>query len=177
MPRVQVRVVFGRGAHVVPQVPQLFRSVCAFTQVDPHCVCPIGHTQTPAVHVAVAGQTLPHAPQFDGSVCRSTQLLPHCDCPLGHVHMPPEQLRDASGQTLPHAPQFDESIATFVHRAADPVPQTTSPGVEHAQIPLTHVVPARHVCPQAPQFAGSVCVFTHADVVLEAQSVCPAIEH
>ncbi len=51
---------YSPSAHALPQVPQLRGSSVSTAQVEPppvpHAVAPVGHAQTPAVHVAVKPQ-------------------------------------------------------------------------------------------------------------------------
>ena len=50
VPAMQMAVACG-NEHTVPQVPQLFGSVCVSAHMLPHKVVPIAHVQTPPTHV------------------------------------------------------------------------------------------------------------------------------
>src|SRR5437773_4428497 len=73
------------GPQILPQVPQLFGSVCRLRQAELHIVSPLEHTHEPAAHVWSALHTLPQEPQWVGSVC----VLTHCP---EHTVKPPVQL-------------------------------------------------------------------------------------
>jgi hypothetical protein len=83
LPPLQVVTALVRLGQMLPQAPQLLRSVLVLTHVLPHLVKPLLQVKlhVPALHVAVAlagaTQTLPQLPQFCASVCTLTQLLPH----------------------------------------------------------------------------------------------------
>jgi len=59
-----------------PHPPQLYASLDASTQVEPHSRCPAGQAHAPATQVADAGHTLPHAPQLTVLVAVLMQAPP-----------------------------------------------------------------------------------------------------
>jgi hypothetical protein len=117
----------------VPHDPQLFESVCRFTQVTtldpasppasvpasvpasplvpPHDESPVPHVQTPAAQEPPGPHLLLQAPQLAGLFCTLTHTdgLPHSRSPVGHWQVPPLQTRPPV-QATPHAPQFISSV-------------------------------------------------------------------
>jgi hypothetical protein len=81
------------SAQVLPQVPQLSRSLLRSAQSSPHAVmlAPL-QPQAPLTHACPIGQLTPHSPQFCSSIARFTQLPSHVLCPAGQAHLPATQL-------------------------------------------------------------------------------------
>lgn len=76
-----MRQVTPDPAHTRPQPPQLFVSVCGFTQVEPQAICGEVHTgpgvtHCPLVHIAVPVQALLHRPQWVLLVATETHDAP-----------------------------------------------------------------------------------------------------
>jgi hypothetical protein len=64
--------------HTVPQVPQLFPSVCVSEHVPAQLVVAlVGQEQLPPEQTRLLPQLTEHEPQFDLLLLRSTQLFPH----------------------------------------------------------------------------------------------------
>ena len=61
------------AGHTLPQVPQLFWSVCGSMQMPEQAANPALQTHTPPWQAVFAPQTCPHAPQFFGSIESSVQ--------------------------------------------------------------------------------------------------------
>jgi hypothetical protein len=93
--------------HTAPQAPQLFWSVCSFTQTVPHIICPAGQpdTQTPLVHVP-----LEH--------CAADVQAPPADA----SPQPPSMQGVPLVQAVPHAPQLEESAEVLVQNPLQVVP-------------------------------------------------------
>jgi hypothetical protein len=100
---------------VVPQAPQLKRSLLVLTQ-EPAPASPARQLTRPGPHVSAqlpAEQTCPvahlvaHAPQLVGSLWRSRQTSPHVVVPFPHVaaHTPRLQTSPLA-QVVPQAPQL-----------------------------------------------------------------------
>jgi hypothetical protein len=127
-------VVFGRGVHTKPQLPQLFGSACVFTSqpstkfplqfANPGRQAPNPHTPPMHVGLVVFGRgvhTKPQLPQLFRSVCVLISQ-PSIVFPLqltnggmqGPIEQaPPMQTGVACGgtrQTLPQAPQLLTSV-------------------------------------------------------------------
>jgi hypothetical protein len=81
------------SAQVLPQVPQLSRSLPRSAQSAPQAVmlAPL-QPQAPLTHACPIGQVTPHSPQFCSSVASSTQVPSHVLCPAGQAHLPATQL-------------------------------------------------------------------------------------
>jgi hypothetical protein len=80
-------VQFSPEGHRVPQAPQLFGSVCVFTQRVPHMIDPAAQ-HAPFVQVPPPGQTVVQAPQWFESVFKLTHVCPHSVKPLAGAFGP-----------------------------------------------------------------------------------------
>jgi hypothetical protein len=69
---------------VVPQPPQLARSVCVLTHCPPQSVLPDAQAQVPVAHVLPAGQALVHVPQYAALLFRSTHAPLQLVSPVPH---------------------------------------------------------------------------------------------
>jgi len=126
-PAMQAAVPLG-AEQTVPQAPQLFRSVCSFTQTPLQRVKPDWHAvgvHAPAVHACPLGQAVPQVPQLLGSVCSLTQTPLHSVWPA--LQPPPAPQAPAVqgcplAQAVPHVPQFDGSVVGSVQPPAHDVP-------------------------------------------------------
>jgi len=78
------------AAQLVPQAPQLSRSVSSVAQTPLHSFCVAGHDteHLPATQRSPAPHALPQAPQLLRSSAVSTHVLPHIDLPVSHVVLP-----------------------------------------------------------------------------------------
>ncbi len=155
-------------AHAVPQVPQFRSSESRFTHVAAQTSGRLAGQHWPGepVHVSPVAQTVPHAPQFRSSWSRFTQRVGATAGHLvgnesGQVHVPAEQISFVSVHAFPQAdrsaPQLRRSVSVFVQN----VPQSSSRGATHRQIPPEQPSPGRgqalpHAETSAPQFSGSV---------------------
>jgi hypothetical protein len=115
----------------VPQVPQLFASVCVFEQVPEQSVGVwLSHTQVPPLQTRLLPQVTEHIPQFCLSELRLLQLLllhdtypeaqlaeslTHLPAPL-HLYPLPKRVV----QLVPHCPQFELSLFKFTQPADKP---------------------------------------------------------
>jgi hypothetical protein len=86
------------AAHALPQLPQLFGSVCSFTQTLPHRAAPPPHPASPP-------EELPDEPPLDAS---SELSLPEQLPPLQVI--PPVQ-----ANVDPHPPQLLLSVCSLTH--------------------------------------------------------------
>jgi hypothetical protein len=77
-------------AQKLPQVPQLFGSVCRVVQVEPHRTSPTGQvaTHTPETQAWPVAQALPQPPQFAVSIDGLMQAPLQAVKPVGHWHVP-----------------------------------------------------------------------------------------
>jgi len=164
------------AVHVVPQPPQLFGSVCSFTQTPLHTVSTLGHAQTPLSQVSPVGliveQFVPHPPQLLSSVCSFTQTPLHPVSPLaqqtpfdsvsppGQVQLPLWQLCPVAMHFVPHTPQLLSSLPRPVVQQPSEGAEGASPG-GHWHVADTHEAPDGHELPHPPQLSGLVCSFTH----------------
>jgi hypothetical protein len=112
------------AGQVVPQAPQLARSVSSTTQTPPHAVCPVGQEvwHIPATHTWPVPHAMPHTPQFSRSLCTSTQRRPQATVPPPHIN--PTSMgatsRPASPPTTGRPPQAVSAAASTTHqRSAD----------------------------------------------------------
>jgi hypothetical protein len=151
----------------LPQVPQLFLSVCLLTHPPPQqsgvvpeqefpqdpqfCGSVCVREQLPLQHSRPPAHALPQLPQFAVSDCVSTQRPPHAcaeplhesvQVPVTHVQVPPPPASEP--HALPHAPQFRASL--FVSTQASP--HSVWP-LGHWQAPCTHFAPMGQV-PHSP---------------------------
>ena len=64
--------------HALPHAPQLFVSLCGFTQLFPQKAMPAGHTEVhaPFEQLVPVWHTVPQAPQLLASLLVSTQTDP-----------------------------------------------------------------------------------------------------
>jgi hypothetical protein len=81
------------AAHALPQLPQLFASVCVSMHEEPHSVWPLaGQAHFPPLQTATDGHARPpelaQPPQLFGSVDVSVHLPPQVCVPGPHVHLP-----------------------------------------------------------------------------------------
>jgi hypothetical protein len=175
-----------RMPHASPQPPQLLRSVCVFTHVEP------------PQHSCAAPHVRPHAPQF-ATVSTRVQV------PLQHIW--PEGQLPPQGRLLTHRPAVHRSSVphgrsqppqciAFVCVSTQPEPQQVFAPVQaapapHRHVPPMHVSPVSHAgmhvapphvpplhsmpmghrLPQRPQWFGFVSVFTQ--LVPQHSSVSP----
>jgi hypothetical protein len=105
--------------HRLPQTPQLTRSVCASTQVVPHCILgshPVRHS--PPTQRDPLGQRFPHTPQLVWSTIVCAQTPPQSVAPVGHglaiSHAPSRQSVPAGHARL-QPPQCSMELAVFTH--------------------------------------------------------------
>ena len=97
---------------IVPQLPQLFPSVCVFEHVPPQLVgVELEQTQLPFWHTRLLPQVTEHMPQLALSVFRSAQPLPHAvypDAQLAELltHVPAPLHLSPFVQMVPQLPQF-----------------------------------------------------------------------
>lgn len=76
--------------HTLPQVPQLFASVCVSMHTVPlpgHSLVPVLHTHLPSEHVLSASQTMPQPPQLL-LVPKLVHTPPHSAWVDAHLHVP-----------------------------------------------------------------------------------------
>ena len=96
----------------MPQLPQLFPSVCVFEQVPEQFVgVALEQTQVPLEHTRLLPQVTEHIPQLLLSVLRSAQLLPHAvypDAQLAELltQVPAPLHLFPMVQIVPQPPQF-----------------------------------------------------------------------
>jgi len=78
--------------HVLPQDPQLVRSIFKSLHPVEHWVSPVAHTQAPALQRGWSlGQTLPQLPQLFGSLPNNTHAPAHSE-PVAHSHAESRQI-------------------------------------------------------------------------------------
>jgi len=107
---------------VCPQVPQLFLSAFALTQVslpasEPPPVqsnSPVAHAHIRSLQIAPVPHALPHPPQFCGFVDVLTQSggVPHASVFGGQAHEPLTQIMPPV-QATPQVPQLPELVCRF----------------------------------------------------------------
>jgi hypothetical protein len=141
--------------HFVPQMPQLFGSVCALTQTPLHNVIPVGHTHAPILQIVPPAHALPHVPQLL-VVVKSTQVVPHTPNPVGHTQFPELQVAPVA-HFVPQTLQLFGSVCVLTQT---PLQLVCPDGQTH--IPETQLVPPVHFVPQALQLFESVCRLTQA---------------
>jgi hypothetical protein len=99
---------------VVPQTwlhaPQCCCEVLMSAHCMPHCICPAGQAQTPAVQAAPVGQRLPQVPQFSTLDWVSTQTPPHRAWPAVAQLQLPALHELPAGHLFPHRPQLAGSV-------------------------------------------------------------------
>ncbi len=143
----------------VPQVPQLFASVCVSVQKPPQSVCPVGQTHALFTHCVPPVQIVPHIPQLLLSLVRSTQVPLQSVCPLGQAHWPLSQCLPPV-QLLLHDPQLKSVVRSWQ------VPQQPWPGAHwfphppqslvefrSVQVPLQHAAPLPQEVVHDPQWS------------------------
>jgi hypothetical protein len=114
------------------QAPQLLGSVCSFTHVVPHNVCPGGHgarfMQELARQKETPGwQTKPQAPQLLLSLCVFVQApLQSTWPPVQPVGQAPLVQAWPLGQAVPQEPQFEGSALVVVQNPLQEVPEQAS---------------------------------------------------
>lgn len=69
--------------HLVPQLPQLFGSIEAFTHCVPQLSAPAWHAQLPETQALPTAQETPHAPQLALLLLSVTHWPPQTACPAG----------------------------------------------------------------------------------------------
>ncbi len=160
VPAAQVTdVVFGADGQTRPHIPQFAVSLARARQIPEHIVCPAGHAQTPAWHVAPPMHERPHTPQFaavlSGVSQPSLAMLLQFANPGVHSPTPHVPAKQAAapfggvGQTLPHVPQLRASVMVFVQA----MPHITGVAPPHVDVhvPPEQTCPIVHVVPHIPQ--------------------------
>jgi hypothetical protein len=102
------------------------------------------HTQLPAVHIAVVGQTWPHVPQLVGDDCRFAHAVRQSVSPaVGQTHVPASQTANDAHVWL-HVPQCRVLVIVSTQRGAAPIAvQSVRPLVAPHSVhsPPAHVPP------------------------------------
>ena len=122
---------FRPAAQTVPQLPQLFPSVCVFEQVPEQSVgVLLSQTQVPPLNMRLLPQVTEHMPQLLLSELRLLQLLllhetyPEAQLSVFLMHLPAPlhlyPLPKRVVQLVPHDPQFELSLFTFTQPADKP---------------------------------------------------------
>jgi hypothetical protein len=84
---------------------------------------PLGHAQTPLLHVAPGPQRTAQLPQWFSSLVTSKQPSAHIVPPPGHLHTPALQL-SAPSQGEKQPPQCSSSVARSTQSTGEPTPGT-----------------------------------------------------
>lgn len=95
--------------HLVPQAPQLLKSVCRSTQPPEHAVVPAGQAQVPLLQTWPAPQVWPQAPQLWTSLCRLAHPPVQAVVPAGQAQVPLLQTWPVP-HAWPQAPQLLTSL-------------------------------------------------------------------
>jgi hypothetical protein len=154
---------------MVPQLPQLFPSVCVFEQVPAQFVgVALEHTQLPLEHTRLLPQETEHIPQLLLSVLRLAQALPHDVYPDAQLlevltHLPAPLHFSPLAQIVPQPPQL---VLLSVKLTQLPWPMKENPPHcvrpdGQAHVPLLHATPPAQTVPHEPQLRLSVDVSTH----------------
>lgn len=145
------------AAQVLPQVPQLSRSVLRFTQAPLQTWgAPAGQLHIPPEQLPPTAQTVGHVPQCASSVCRSVHSDPQMSGvapPQVSVQTPATQDSPGSQATPQPAPvvQWLRSVRVSVQAPS----QAVCPGGQ-VHVPITQLAPRSHSFPQDPQLSRSV---------------------
>jgi hypothetical protein len=93
--------------HLLPQAPQLLKSLCRSTHAPEQSVSPLGHPHVPPLQTWPVPQAWPQLPQLPASVWRSTHPLEQSVRPGAHcaAHAPAEHT-SLVAHRWPHVPQF-----------------------------------------------------------------------
>jgi hypothetical protein len=167
------------GGQILPQVPQLFVSVCSLTHAVPQSDG-VGAEQprlhTPPLHPADpvpavgGGQIFPQVPQLLVSVIvfvHSVLLQSVCPPVVQVVTHPPSPLQlDVAFMTVvehacPHMPQLLLSPRRFTQTPLHTILPVPVHPTMHTPLPL-QLEPVAQACPHMPQLLLSFVVSTHA---------------
>src|SRR5689334_15610015 len=97
--------------HLVPQLPQLFMSVCALTQALLQKVPPFGQAHMPLEHTLRGlEQTVVQVPQWFASVCALTHSSPHAVSPPAQPQLLAAHVC-AAEHAMPQPPQLSWLVA------------------------------------------------------------------
>jgi hypothetical protein len=140
----------------LPQLPQLWTSVCVLMQVPLHSDWPLGQAQVPFWQVRPLVHTVPHVPQLAGSMLVFTHAVPHSVAVVPvqfRPHTPAVQVAVpvpavGAGQTVPQVPQWLTSLAVFTQAG----PQSVAVGAVQLRPHTPHGCLGRFVLPTASRW-------------------------